>query len=170
MFGITATPSSPKASILTPAPRTTRRAAPIEVLPVEPLPEPAPAPDRLPGADPYPSPSLSPSLSPSPSPYQLPTPSPDQSPYPDRSTAPAPLPTLLPTPLPTPTPAAQLAPSTAPQPSAPPSQRAELSGRVAPPTAFELEIENERKSGRRVAPHEPDPVDNVVRSVRRIFE
>ena len=166
LFGITATPSLPKASILAPAPRTTRRAAPIEVLPVEPLPETAPAPDRLPGADPYPSPSLSPS----PSPYQLPVPSPDQSPYPDRSTAPAPLPTLLPTPLPTPTPAAQLAPSTAPQPSAPPSQRAELSGRVAPPTAFELEIENERRSGRRVAPHEPDPVDNVVRSVRRIFE
>ena len=161
LFGITATPA-PKTSAPAALPRAPRRAAPAGPAAIEPLPDPAQAPEPPMESEPYQIPA----------PYQAPSPYPDQSPYPERSPAPAPFPYPAPA-----------SPSVQPsvQPSAPPPavvsvpaptprQSAQTPGRVAPPTAFELEIENERKTGRKAPPREPDAVGNVVDSVKRMLE
>ena len=119
------------------------RQAPRRVAPAEPE-FVAPTPARpAPGSAPAASPAPIPAPAPAPDYEPEPEPEPLQQPY--RYPAPA-------TPFP------------------PPAQRPEASGRVAPPTAFELEIENERRTGRKTPPHEPDPVDNAVNAVRRMLE
>ena len=180
LLGVTTTPPHPTESIRSPAPQATRRVAPAVPVPVEPLDDPVPTPEQpiepqpYQPAAPYPnqSPYPEPSPAPAPFPYSTPAPAPAPFSYP----APPPAPSSTPPQYPAPTASAPLSPSPAPyQPLPPPppprtSQRSEAPGRVAPPTAFELEIENERKTGRKAAPREPDPVDNVINSVRRALE